>query len=239
MPNSASGWLFAGEAREETDRAIAECVREHGGSLDRSPTVIMRAMVRNDGTEVEVTAVFVNDEDGWWEKYARIHGWPKYTNARVDELLGEKEPEPSDSDDGPQLGRGAIDMEMTTGSPTLLVADDEWWVREPTALMLKRAGYKILMTGDSWDTVAVFQQYAEEIVAVLLDCHMPGGRGEEVFEELQRIRPDVPVIMMSGYDEERIMGRFMGMGIVGFLQKPFGRVTLIDKVREALEPPAA
>ena len=239
MPNSASGWLFEGDAREETDRAIAECVREHGGSLDRSPTVITRAMVRNDGTEVEVTAVFVNDEDGWWGKYARIHGWPKYTIARVDELLGEKEPEPSDSDDGPQLGRGAIDMEMTTGSPTLLVADDEWWVREPTALMLRQAGYRILMTRDSWDTVAVFKEHAEEIVAVLLDDNMPGGCGREVFEELQRIRPDIPVIMMSGSDGKEIMGRFMGMGIVGFLKKPFGQSTLLDKVREALDPPAA
>ncbi len=235
MPNSASGWLFAGDAREETDRAIAECVREHGGSLDRSPTVITRAMVRNDGTEVEVTAVFANDEDGWWGKYARIHGWPKYTIAHVDELLGEKEPEPSDSDDGPQLGRGAIDMEMATGSPTLLVADDEWWVREPTALMLRQAGYRILMTRDRWDTVAVFKEHAEEIVAVLLDDHMPGGCGREVFEELQRIRPDIPVIMMSGSQEEEIMG----MGIVGFLQKPFGRAALLDKVREALDPPAA
>ena len=239
MTNSARGWLFEGDAREETDRAIAECVRDHGGSLYTGPTVITRTMVRKDGTEVEVTAVFVNDEDGWWEKYARIHGWPKYTIARVDELLGEKEPEPSESDDGPQLGRGPIDMEMTMGSPTLLVADDEWWVREPTALMLKRAGYKILMTGDSWDTVAVFKQHAEEIVAVLLDDHMPGERGREVFEELQRIRPDIPVIMMSGSLEEEVMGRFLGMGIVGFLQKPFGQSTLLDKVREALDPPAA
>jgi CheY-like chemotaxis protein len=129
--------------------------------------------------------------------------------------------------------------EPPTGSATVLVADDELLVREPIALLLRQAGYKILMTGDARDTVAVFREHAKEIAAVLLDCHMPGGCGEEVFEELQRIRPDIPVIMMSGYDEERIMGRFMGMGIVGFLQKPFGRVTLIDKVREALDPPAA
>jgi CheY-like chemotaxis protein len=232
MTTSARGWLFEGDAREETGRAVAECRRDHVGTRRGRPAVITRTMVRNDGTEVEVTGVFVNDEDGWWEKYARIHGWPKYTIARVDELLGEKEPEPSDSDDGPQL-------EMATGSPTLLVADDEWWVREPTALMLKRAGYKILMTDNSWDTVAVFQQHAEEIVAVLLDDHMPGGCGEEVFEELQHIRPDIPVIMMSGSDGKEIMGRFMGMGIVGFLQKPFGQSTLLDRVREALDPPAA
>ncbi len=122
---------------------------------------------------------------------------------------------------------------------TVLVADDELWVREPTALMLRQAGYRILMAGDSRDTVAVFSEHAEEIVAVLLDCHMPGGSGRDVFEELQSIRPNIPVIMMSGYLEEEIMGRFFGKGIVGFLQKPFGRTTLLDKVREVIGPPAA
>lgn len=122
---------------------------------------------------------------------------------------------------------------------TVLVADDELLVREPIALLLRQAGYKILMTGDARDTVTVFREHAKEIVAVLLDCHMPGACGEEVFEELQHIRPDIPVIMMSGSDEKEVMGRFMGMGIVGFLQKPFGQSTLLDKVREAIDPPAA
>ena len=139
----------------------------------------------------------------------------------------------------PAGGEGGIDWEMTKGSQTVLVADNELLVREPIVLALRQAGYKILVAGDSQDTVAVFSEHAEEIVAVLLDCHMPGGPGEEVFEELHRIRPDIPVIMMSGPLEEEVMGRFLGMGIVGFLQKPFEQVTLLDKVRKAIEPPAA
>ncbi|MFC1639431.1 response regulator [Gemmatimonadota bacterium] len=77
------------------------------------------------------------------------------------------------------------------------------------------------------------------VVVVLLDYSMPGGRSDDVFLELQRIRPNVPVIMMSGYMEEKVTGRFKGLGIVGFLQKPFNRAELPERVGEAIDPTAA
>lgn len=129
-------------------------------------------------------------------------------------------------------------QEVQSGGKVLL-ADDEKFVREPFAEMLRRAGYRILTASDGPDAVAIFREHSEEIVAVLLDYYMPSGPGDKVFEALQSIRPGVPVIMMSGAAEEEVMGRFLGLGIVGFLQKPFGRTTLLDKVREAIEPQAA
>ena len=80
---------------------------------------------------------------------------------------------------------------------------------------------------------------ADTIAAVLLDYSMPGGQGDDVFQELRFIRPDIPVILMSGYTEEDVTGRFNGLGIVGFLQKPFGRAKLLETVHEAIDPPAA
>ena len=62
---------------------------------------------------------------------------------------------------------------------------------------------------------------------------------DDVFEELRRIRPNLPVILMSGYMTDEVIGTFKGLGVVGFLQKPFGRATLLKEVREALGPPAA
>jgi FixJ family two-component response regulator len=121
----------------------------------------------------------------------------------------------------------------------VLVADDEKSVREIIVAHLKHAGYRILVTCDSRDTVAVFSEHAEEIGAALLDYHMPGGSGTEVLEELQRIRPNIPVIMMSGFAEEALVERAKGRGLVEFLRKPFGRLSLLDAVRKALNPPAA
>jgi len=121
----------------------------------------------------------------------------------------------------------------------LLVADDEPCVLDPTTELLERAGYRILTATDSRKAVQVFEDHAEEISAVLLDYHMPGGSGTDVFEELQRIKPNVPVIMMSGFVEDHELGRFLGMGVVGFLQKPFKQTTLVDAVSKAIGPSAA
>ncbi len=52
------------------------------------------------------------------------------------------------------------------------------------------------------EALAVFRNQSDTIVAVLLDYRMPGGTGTEIFEEIQHIRPNVPVIMMSGYMEK-------------------------------------
>lgn len=124
-------------------------------------------------------------------------------------------------------------------SRTILVADDDSCARDPIVALLKRSGYDIITATDCREAVSVFRDHADTIVAVLLDYSMPGGRSDDVFESIQRIRPNVPVIMMSGYSEQDVIGRFKGVGVVGFLNKPFGRAALLEKVREAIEPPAA
>ena len=79
------------------DGAIDDCMREHGSALYGEPSVIKRMMERNDGSEFEGTVVFVLDEDGWWDEYARVHDWPRLTQTRMRELFGEKNPQSSDS----------------------------------------------------------------------------------------------------------------------------------------------
>ena len=122
---------------------------------------------------------------------------------------------------------------------TILVAEGDPWVLDPVAGLLRQAGYEILTATGGRDAIALFEEHASEIGAVLLDHHMPEGPGEEIFDQLQKIRPDTPVIMMSGLVSHDTIGRFMGMGVVGFLVKPFERVTLMEAVRNVIEPPAA
>ena len=55
---------------------------------------------------------------------------------------------------------------------------------------------------------------------------------------MRRIQPDAPIILVSGYTEERITGQFAGKGLSGVLQKPFMPGALIDTVREIIERPA-
>jgi DNA-binding response OmpR family regulator len=118
--------------------------------------------------------------------------------------------------------------------PTILVSDYDPWTLDPVSGFLRQAGYEVLAASDSVDTVTVFEEHAEEIVAVLMDSNIPGESGEEIFEELRRVRPNIPVIMMSGFTEQDVIGRFLGMGVVGFLKKPIGPRALLQTVQRAV-----
>jgi DNA-binding response OmpR family regulator len=127
--------------------------------------------------------------------------------------------------------------EHRTGSNTrraLLVADADPWIQDPIVWLLEQADYEILAAEDGRDAITLLERHTDEIVAVLLDSKLPGVRGEELFEKIQHLRHNIPVIMMSGFAEEDVIGRFLGMGVVGFLKKPFGPLTLFQAVRKAL-----
>ena len=125
------------------------------------------------------------------------------------------------------------------GWGTMLVADNDPFARDPVAALLEHAGFNIITARGCQDAVSVFREEAESIVAVLLDQRLTGGKVDDVFEELRRLRPNIPVIIMSGYMTDDVVDHFESMGVVGFLQKPFGRETLLEKVRAALGSSAA
>jgi FixJ family two-component response regulator len=72
-----------------------------------------------------------------------------------------------------------------------------------------------------------------------MDSHIPDDSGDKIFEELRRIRPNIPVIIMSGFTEQNVIGRFMRTGVVGSLKKPVRPRTLIQTVQKVLDHPAA
>jgi FixJ family two-component response regulator len=65
---------------------------------------------------------------------------------------------------------------------------------------------------------------------------MPASSGEEIFDEIHRLRPGVPIVLVSGYSQQSVRDQFAGRDLAGFLHKPFQSATLLLKVRELLEP---
>jgi CheY-like chemotaxis protein len=122
------------------------------------------------------------------------------------------------------------------GKGTVLVVDDEISVRESTRILLSELGFKVLLAEDGQAGLSGFMAHLKEIVAVILDLTMPGLNGEEVFAELQKVCPEIPVLLCSGYSRERAMTRFDGKGLAGFLHKPFTLDDLALNLRECLEP---
>jgi CheY-like chemotaxis protein len=69
---------------------------------------------------------------------------------------------------------------------------------------------------------------------VILDLTMPNLDGEACYRQLRQIKPDVKVVLTSGYNEQDVVNLFAGKGLAGFLQKPFTSADLINKIREVL-----
>jgi CheY-like chemotaxis protein len=118
----------------------------------------------------------------------------------------------------------------------ILVVDDEDTVRSMAGSMLRRMGFSVLFASTGLEAVDVFRSRAEEIRLVVLDLTMPQMDGEAAFRELRRIRPNVRVILSSGYNEQDVTNRFAGKGLAGFIQKPYRLDELQTIVRRVLEP---
>jgi PAS domain S-box-containing protein len=120
-------------------------------------------------------------------------------------------------------------------SGTLLVVDDEPLVRELYAATLASSGLQVLTAADGLEAVALFAAHADEIVCVLLDLTMPRMDGVATLEALRQIKPDVRVILCSGYDEQEATQRFAGQGVAGFLHKPYELKSLRAELQRVLE----
>jgi len=79
--------------------------------------------------------------------------------------------------------------------------------------------------------VAALRADRDEIDAVVLDLVMPEMAGDETFDALRQIRPDLPILLVSGYDKEMAGERFLGRGIAGFLYKPYEPEELVERLR--------
>ena len=120
------------------------------------------------------------------------------------------------------------------GSGAVLVVDDEDTVRLTAARMLQSLGFTVITATNGREGVECFRAGAGEIRAVLLDLTMPHLDGEGAFRELRILRPDVPVLLMSGFNEQEAINRFIGQGLAGFLQKPFRLEGLRARLKEIL-----
>ena len=108
-----------------------------------------------------------------------------------------------------------------TGSGTVLLVDDEAVVRRTARAMLEQYGYTVYEAADGRAGVELLRAMRDRVVLVLLDLTMPVMGGEDAFGLMKQIRPDLKVVLTSGYDEQEATRRFAGRGVDGFIQKPY------------------
>ena len=123
------------------------------------------------------------------------------------------------------------------GRKTILVIEDEEPVRGMLLMRLDNLGYNTIAAADGEEGVSVFSAHSNEIDLVLLDFLMPRMNGVEAFEKLINIKPDVKVILSSGYTEDDVWKSFLGKRPAGFLNKPYKAEAVKDELDRLLGTP--
>lgn len=118
---------------------------------------------------------------------------------------------------------------------TILLVEDEAFVREVTRQVLESAGYVVLQAGNAEEAQLAFCQHRGTVHLLLTDMVMPGKSGPTLAAELGALAPEMKTILTSGYGESVAGGEVAANPRVSFLSKPFSVHSLTQKVRSVLD----
>jgi signal transduction histidine kinase len=123
-----------------------------------------------------------------------------------------------------------------TSAGSVLIIDDEDVVRRAARATLEHFGYTVFEACDGQDGSDLFSRLHDRISVVLLDLTMPRMDGHEVWRYIRRIRPDMKIVISSGFDEAEALQQFSEATGLEFIQKPYTASALVRKIRGAMEP---
>jgi len=122
-----------------------------------------------------------------------------------------------------------------TGCERILLVDDEEMVVLLEQMMLEKLGYRITVRTSSPDALAAFKANPDNFDLVISDRGMPNMTGEQLAREIFSIKPEIPIILCTGFSDENDEKRAKTMGIKGFLMKPVSLDNLAVTVRKVLD----
>jgi nitrogen-specific signal transduction histidine kinase/ActR/RegA family two-component response regulator len=142
-----------------------------------------------------------------------------------------------------ELEKDFIDVEASQephvlakgGDETILLVDDEGFIRELGIDVLGQAGYKVLTAADGETALQLYRQQQGQIDLVILDLIMPGMGGSKCLEELLRMDPQAQILIASGYSPDASTKGTLETGAKGFVSKPYDTSQLLKLVREILD----
>jgi len=129
----------------------------------------------------------------------------------------------------------AVIREYPTGCERILLVDDEEPIVRMEQMMLERLGYQVTIRMSSPDALAAFKANPDNFDLVISDKGMPNMTGDQLARELISIRPEIPVIICTGFYDENDEKRSMDLGVKGFLRKPVATGDIAEMVRKVLD----
>jgi CheY-like chemotaxis protein len=126
------------------------------------------------------------------------------------------------------------DVARATGE-TILIVEDEERVRNLIERILRQIGYRVASAGSASEALGLESDLLANVDLLVTDVVMPGASGPELAERLRERWPSMPVLYLSGYNEDAGLGSKLEEGRTGFLGKPFDWDELAGAVRALLQ----
>ena len=143
-------------------------------------------------------------------------------------------PEYNGHDDSPEEGGDARDA-LPGGTETILVVEDEEFVREMLVESLRESGYTVLHADNAAQAAAELERAGDKIDMLISDVVMPGASGLDLAQTIRKARPEMPVLFVSGYAEKDLKKRGVTIDAGHLLAKPCSHEALLIKVRQLLD----
>ena len=145
----------------------------------------------------------------------------------------------------PEVDVNSVDTEITfrdilpQGNERILLVDDEEQIVEMLKKMLENLRYRLTVTTSSVEALELFRSEPDVFDLVITDQTMPKITGTELIKEFRGIRPDIPVILCTGYSEMVTEEKLKAMGIKEYIMKPVQRSEIASTVRRLMDKKSA
>ena len=124
--------------------------------------------------------------------------------------------------------------DLPRGSGTILVADDDIFVRGVLKELLTEFGYNVILAINGVDVIKKFKENLDKIDLLLIDIVMPYKHGKAAHDEIKRIKPGIKIIFMSGYPEYVLAEKGISTSDIDCLEKPIRSAVLIKKIQQVM-----
>ena len=134
-----------------------------------------------------------------------------------------------------EQGLEQMPVKFPGGTETILLAEDDEFVRNTTRLFLAGVGYRVIEAADGKDAVQQYLDHRDEIALVILDLIMPKLNGRDAYTKIREANPHIRVLFTSGYSLDVANLQELSAEGFDFIAKPMRPAELLSKVREVLD----
>ena len=128
-------------------------------------------------------------------------------------------------------------IDVKTGTEKILLVDDETAIVKLEKQMLEKLGYQITGKTNSIDALKTFRSDPDNFDIVVTDMNMPGLTGMQLAKEILSIRPELPIIICTGFSEWLNEEQVYKLGVKGLLMKPMSKARIAETIRNLLDQP--